>query len=309
MLCRDELHACIKLHIRATRARKAAKRPGETADCAAEMCRPFIDETRFYKSLHFSALAAQSRMLKQEPDRLVLDYTRTMMAFLLFNSQPDRIAMIGLGGGSLAKFCYRELPGARIDVVEINPHVVALREAFHVPPDDERFQVHLDDGARFIGQAPNRFDVLLVDAYTRDGIPGQLGSMEFYAACRDALRDGGVMVLNLYCRDSEAHIDRVRRSFGESVFSVDEADGTNRVVIACRDGMARQRCPILQRRPAHIRPTAWSTLQSAFLRAKAAMQSPGPERSMLTSRMASPRSALSANGDLHCGRTSLSEPL
>jgi spermidine synthase len=307
MLCRDELHACIKLQIRATRPRNASKRPGESSDCAAEICRPFIDETRFYKSLHFSALAAQSRMLKQEPDRLVLDYTRTMMAFLLFNSRPDRIAMIGLGGGSLAKFCYRELPGARIDVVEINPHVVALREAFHVPPDDERFQVHLDDGARFISQSPGRFDVLLIDAYTRDGIPGQLGSMEFYAACRDALCDAGVMVLNLYCRDADAHIDRIRRSFGESVFSVDEADGTNRVVIACRDGIARQRSSLLQRRPAHIRPAAWSTLQSAFLRTKAAMQTPGAGRGTHASRQASPRLAHSWNGDRQCDTTSSSE--
>ena len=272
MFCPEEMDACIKAHIRAGRLRHTPKRKGNLLECAAEMCRPFVDETRFYKSLHFSALEAQSRMLKQEPDRLVLGYTRTMMAFLLFNSQPDHIAMIGLGGGSLAKFCYRELPHARIDVVEINPHVVALRDAFHVPSDDERFRVHLDDGARFIRQSPERFDVLLVDAYTRDGIPAQLASMEFYDSCQRALRENGVMVLNLYCKDADAHICRMRQSFDNSFIVVEEEDGTNRVVIACRGDFPRQQLSVTQRRPASIRPSAWSSLQPAFLRTKSAMR-------------------------------------
>jgi spermidine synthase len=276
MLCPDEMEACIKAHIRSARLPHTPKRTRNILECSPEMSRPFIDETRFYKSLHFCALEAQSRMLKHEPDRLVLDYTRTMMAFLLFNSQPDRIVMIGLGGGSLAKFCYRELPQARIDVVEINPHVVALRDAFHVPPDDDRFHVHLDDGARFIGQSPNRFDVLLVDAYTRHGIPAHLASSEFYDSCREALGHNGVMVLNLYCKDADVHVGRIRRSFGDSLFVVDEEDGTNRVVIACRGALLPQQASIPQRRPAHIRPSAWSSLQPAFLRTKSAMRKQRP---------------------------------
>ena len=271
MLCNDEMAADIKAHIRAARSRRTPKRKDNDLECAPEMSRPFIEETRFYKSLHFCAQEAQSRMLKQEPERLVLDYTRTMMAFLLFNSRPDSIVMIGLGGGSLAKFCYRELPQTRIDVVEINPHVVALRNAFHVPPDDDRFHVHLDDGARFIGQYPDRYNVLLVDAYTRVGIPTQLASMEFYDSCKRALRANGVMVLNLYCKDADVHIGRVRQCFDNSFFVVDEKDGTNRVVIA-RRGALPPHASVPPQRPAHVRPAAWSPLQTAFLRAKSALK-------------------------------------
>ena len=65
----------------------------------------------------------------RDPSALDLEYTQTMMGFLLFLPQPQRIAMIGLGGGSLAKFCHRYLPRTRIQVVEINPHVIALRDA------------------------------------------------------------------------------------------------------------------------------------------------------------------------------------
>ncbi len=237
-----------------------------------EMCEPFVEETQHYKSLHFAPSEFQSRMSKRKPDRLVLDYTRTMMGFLMFAGRPDRIAMIGLGGGSLAKFCHRELPQARIDVVEINPRVVALRDEFLVPPDDDLFHVHLDDGARFIGRSTRRFDVLLVDAYARDGIPPQLASQEFYDSCRKALVDNGVMVLNLYCKDSDAHVERIRHAFGGATFDIHEDDGTNRVVFACAgDAFLRPTAAPLQA-PAVLTPEAWSLLRPAFARVVSAMR-------------------------------------
>jgi spermidine synthase len=49
--------------------------------------------------------------------------------------------MIGLGGGSLVKYCHHHLPGARVSVAEISPEVIALRDRFRIPPDDERLEV------------------------------------------------------------------------------------------------------------------------------------------------------------------------
>ena len=110
----------------------------------------------------------QSQMRLQDPDVLDLEYTRVMMGFLLFHPRPDRIAMIGLGGGSMAKYCYRHLLRSSIDVIEINPHVIALRDEFHVPPDNERFNVIRGDGAQFVHERATRYDVLLVDGFGRD---------------------------------------------------------------------------------------------------------------------------------------------
>lgn len=267
-----EINACIGRLIRGVRTLFGSAKDNDVLANASELCRPFVQETRDYKSMHFSISEMQSQMLKHEPHTLLADYTRTMMGFLIFDSQPYRVAMIGLGGGSLAKFCYRELPHARIDVVEINPHVIALREEFHVPPNDERFQVHLADGARFVGESSNAFDVLLVDAYTRDGIPSRLASLEFYNDCRNALTAHGIMVLNLYCDDADTHIDHIRQSFSGPVFIVDEMDDTNRVVFACV-GNANRSCPTTPiRPPTHLRRSASSLLKPAFSRIASAMR-------------------------------------
>lgn len=198
---------------------------------------PLVLDSIDAKSLHFAGQDLQSRMSKADPFALLLDYTKTMMAFLLFVPRPQRIALVGLGGGSLAKFCHRELPHTIIDVVEINRHVVALRDEFRIPPDDTRFRIHLDDGARFIAQTTHHYDAILLDGYTQDGIPAALASHKFYRDCRQALAPDGVMVSNLHGPEVESHLAKIRRAFRDQVICFDEATCTNKTVLAsnCAD--------------------------------------------------------------------------
>ena len=144
-----------------------------------ELGRPYIFDTLFERRMHFTNEATQSAMLFSDPDALISQYTRKMMAFLLFNPNPQRIVMIGLGGGSLAKFCYRHLPRSHITVVEINEDVIALRDEFCIPKDDGRFRVVHDDGARYVERLEEQMDVLLIDAFDADGIALSLANSDF----------------------------------------------------------------------------------------------------------------------------------
>jgi spermidine synthase len=189
-------------------------------------------------SLHFSFPTIQSRMLKADPDRLILDYTRTMMGFLLLQPKPERIAMIGLGGGSLAKYCFRRLPAADFTAVELLPEVIALRQAFGIPGDDARFRIICADGADFIRSESAAFDVLLVDGFDRGGQPGQLCSAAFYDDCHAALRPNGVLVVNLCADDSacDLYIGRIGDSFDRKTIVVVADEGENTIVFACKGG-------------------------------------------------------------------------
>ncbi|MDP3856381.1 MAG: hypothetical protein Q8Q73_01320 [Stagnimonas sp.] len=197
---------------------------------------PFLVDEDGVRSLHFTMGEVQSSMRADRPDELELDYTRTMMGFLLLNPQPRAIAMIGLGGGSLAKFCHRHLPSARITAVENNPAVIALRGEFGVPADDGRFEVVCDDGARFVARARGAFDVLLVDGFDASGQPPQLSSQGFYDACFRALVPGGLLVVNLHADDTghEATTQRIARGFGGNAMQVLAVEKSNCIVFAGR---------------------------------------------------------------------------
>ena len=225
--------------------------------------------------LYFSISEIQSRMAADDPLALDLGYTRTMMGFLLFWPQPARIGMVGLGGGSLVKFCHRYLPDAALWVAEINPHVIALRDEFLVPPDDERLTVVCADGALAVRHSVNPFDVLLVDGFDSQGQPARLCSQRFYDDCHAALQPGGVLVVNLHHGHAryQTFLDRLRRSFGE-LLVVNDGELSNSIVFAIKaGGFARWRCgPV--RRPRQLDAVAAVQLKAAFALVAAALKCP-----------------------------------
>lgn len=180
--------------------------------------KPFILDTGRLRCLHFDFDAVQSAMLLSDPNRLSLAYTRKMMSFLLFKEAPKRILMLGLGGGSLAKFCYRHLPNAFITAVEVNPDVIALRDDFLIPADNDRFRVICADSASYISHRGGRGkDVILADACDRAGVAPGLEAIEFYQNAWHSLSHDGVFVMNL-CGDPAyftGHLAKIRQVFGE----------------------------------------------------------------------------------------------
>lgn len=145
--------------------------------------------------------------------------------------------MIGLGGGSLAKACYRSLPDCDITVVEIDPDVIALREHFHIPPDNDRFRVICGDGVDYVTKAKGNPDVLFLDGFDSSGLPQALSERAFYDNCRARLGAKGLLVANL-CDNSTAFAVLVRRiavSFDGRAVSVPTERCGNRVVFASSD--------------------------------------------------------------------------
>jgi len=142
-----------------------------------------------------------------------------------------------LGGGSLAKYCYRYLPHTEITVVEINPDVIALRNEFAIPADDTRFKVLLGDGAEFVADAAGQFDVLIVDGFDAAGLPVQLSSQQFYDDSFASLADNGIMVVNLWggYPHYDEYLARIHHSFSNRLVIVDAEDSVNKIVIAAKN--------------------------------------------------------------------------
>ena len=194
------------------------------------------------RSLHIGGLAIQSAMRTAAPDMLALHYTQAMMAFLLFNASPEQILMVGLGGGSIAKFVHRRMPDTCMTVVELRDEVVrAARSWFDLPADDERPSVVIADGAKYLPEHPDAADVLLLDGFDDGEQPAVLCSRKFYEAAFAALRPGGLMVVNFMADDPKLEIfmERIQAAFGVPPLRLPAADGVNMIAIAHREGPTR----------------------------------------------------------------------
>jgi Spermidine synthase len=203
-----------------------------------------VIESRGIRQLQLGTQAIQSAMRISRPWDLELAYTRAMMAFLLFRAGPEEVLMIGLGGGSLVKFIRKHRPQTCITAVEISPQVVsAARSHFFLPEDDEHLRVLVEDGAAYVPAHPASADVILLDGFDAGNQVEALASLDFYEACRRALKPGGVLVVNLWGRDPEfiTWFSRLVAAFGGQVAWLPVMGKSNVIAfaIAENDGPAR----------------------------------------------------------------------
>lgn len=204
---------------------------------AGRYARPFIIDDGETRQLLFGLDFIQSAMRIGDPVALEFAYTRKMMAFVLFVPNPGHVLMVGLGGGSLAKFCHRHLPRTRLTVVEIDPDVIALREAFGVP-DDKRLAIVEADAAEYLPTAAGDTNVLLLDGFDSRGIAPAFLSRRFYRAARSRLRPGGLAVANFAGPRKywSRHLTLLSEAFEGRVHVGTVPGGDNHIAFAFADG-------------------------------------------------------------------------
>ncbi|MBI4984783.1 MAG: spermidine synthase-like protein [Rhodocyclales bacterium] len=199
--------------------------------------KPFVIDDGERRYLHFDGRLVQSAMSLAAPNALEVRYTQKMMSFLLFHSRPRRIVLIGLGGGSLVKFCHHRLPATHMTVLENNRDVIALRDEFLVPRDGPTLQVLEGDGAEYLKTAAKGIDVLLVDAFDRTGFAPGLANRQFLEQAHAKLAGSGVMVVNL-AGDEQTYaglIGLAMQVFDNQVIVFPVREDDNQVLLAFRN--------------------------------------------------------------------------
>ena len=220
--------------------------------------KPFLIEDREYLAMCFALDGCtQTEMRLDDPVALANEYTRKMMGFLVFEARPKKILMIGLGGGSLAKYCRRHLPATEFTAVEIDPDVIAMRPHFYLPPDDELFKVINADGADYVAQMAHRgerSDVMLIDAYDPIGIAKSVVEQPFVENAKRILGPNGVFVINLVAEADacERYVETIRQVFDSSVIMIEVKRSGNLVVFAGNALLDPQRVPLALRNAERI---------------------------------------------------------
>jgi len=212
-----------------------------------------VSDARGVRSLHVGGEAIQSSMKIGDPFALALDYTRCMMAFLLFHPEPREALMIGLGGGSLAKFFHRRLRTTHVRVVELDARIVTTaRSHFGLPADDERLVVEIGDGAEAL--SPECCDLLIVDAYHDEAHVPKLASAEFYDAAYLALEARGALVVNFMDDDPlfDQYLQRLEGAFGGAVLAMRALYDPNIIAFAFKGCPSRVPWEELRRRAARL---------------------------------------------------------
>ena len=175
-----------------------------------------------------------------QPDRLVFAYTRGLFAAFYAASQPRRVLVIGLGGGTVPKAIRHVFPDVDVDSVELDPAVARVASSHFGFVANARTRVFVDDGRVFVRKqrrAGVLYDVVLVDAFEKDYIPEHMLTREFLSEIKGVLAPGGIVAANTFTRGALRNHESAtyQAVFGEG-YEVDMAGG-NRIILAARDGL------------------------------------------------------------------------
>jgi predicted membrane-bound spermidine synthase len=133
----------------------------------------------------------------KDPDAMPVPYDRTMPAALAYLQTAKRILMIGLGAGSISTYLGRAMPDVQIDVVEIDPGVIAAGKEYFGLRETDRVRLIASDGRVYLNRHDDRYDLILLDAFRELGIPFQMLTREFYELVKEHLAPGGAMASNV----------------------------------------------------------------------------------------------------------------
>ncbi len=133
---------------------------------------------------------------------------------------PDaKVGVIGMGAGTVA--CYAER-GQTYRFYEINPSAVRLAlKYFTFIPDLEargaHYEAHLGDARLTLEhEAPQNFDVLLIDAFSGDSVPVHLLTREAFELYQRHMKPDGIIAVHItnHSLNLAPVVERAAREFG-----------------------------------------------------------------------------------------------
>jgi spermidine synthase len=118
---------------------------------------------------------------------------------ILAHGNAKRILIIGGGDGGILRECLQHKTVKHVTMVEIDRAVVdmCLKHMPTIPAKafkDRRTNLVITDGAKFVRETKEKFDIIIVDSTDPIG-PGEvLFTEDFYRGCKRSLTPGGILV-------------------------------------------------------------------------------------------------------------------
>ena len=185
-----------------------------------------------------------------DPDHLELPYAPVMLSGLALCPEPNRVLVVGLGGGSIPSFLHKHYPKTRVDAVEIDPVVVEVAKQFFGLNEDETLKTYVQDGRQFIEERPNTYDIIFLDAFGSESIPYHLATREFLQAVRRSITAQGVVLADVWGPGANRLYPSMVRTYQEvfdELYVLEVQGSANRILIALPKKLRVSREELAQR--------------------------------------------------------------
>ncbi|NOY75052.1 MAG: hypothetical protein GXP32_04590 [Kiritimatiellaeota bacterium] len=169
---------------------------------------------------------SQGVILPNDPDKLVPNFMKYSFLAIPALERPLRSALfIGLGAGIMPRFVATKFPSVKMDIVEIDKDLKPIAEKYFAFKKNDDMKLFFEDGRYFINHCEEKYNIIILDAYSSVDIPFQFTTVEFFRNAKRCLADGGILVANL--------ANFGRRDFLASEFKTVKSVFKHIAVVAC----------------------------------------------------------------------------
>jgi len=138
-----------------------------------------------------------SAMDLNDPQRIVYPYNYYFHMGFVFNPDTTDVLFIGGGGFSGPKRFLADYPQVSVDVVEIDGEVIEAAKRYFNVKESPRLRIFNEDGRMYLQRSEKKYDLIVLDAYSRTYVPFHLMTLEFFREVSMDLKPNGVIVSNL----------------------------------------------------------------------------------------------------------------
>ncbi|MGB3945431.1 MAG: fused MFS/spermidine synthase [Candidatus Saccharimonadales bacterium] len=132
--------------------------------------------------------------------------------------QPSTVLILGGGAFTLPQYLSSQLPGVKIDAVEIDPTLKSISEDYFGYRNPSNVREIFTDARAYVNSTDRRYDAIIVDVYGDTAIPFSFITKEYGEALNKILNPDGVVIANVIggftgpCREAFAAVDAAYRS-------------------------------------------------------------------------------------------------
>lgn len=153
------------------------------------------------RSMHFGSRPKQSSLDLMDPNRLCLEYTKYIMACLLYNPIPENCLILGLGGGSISRFFHHHYSDINITTVEIRQKVIDVARRFFKVPESKSFKILNYPAEEIVASGKkNKYDLIITDIFNQHGMVKTLLDANFIENLKRKLSNNGILAINLWLK-------------------------------------------------------------------------------------------------------------
>lgn len=186
----------------------------------------------------------ETKMSRFNPLQKHFEYTEFFHMPWVWNTNVQRVLMIGLGGGSAQRSYLHYYTNVHVDTVELDPVVVEVAKRFFTVKETPRHRIHTNDGRIFLRRTTQVYDAIIMDAYATSrygsSVPPHMTTKEFFTLAREHLSTNGVMAYNIigqvrgWNEEFVGSVHRTMREVFPHVYLFPASESQNVVLLATR---------------------------------------------------------------------------